>query len=423
MLRSIHTESARVLPSGEGFSNPRIENSVRNFNSRLSLPGELTSREYNPQASTLGSPPFSLKLMTSSELEAADLKQSFLVSRILTEGQHCIIGGPKKCLKTGIAVDLSVSLASGTPFLSNPAFDVPRKSRVCLISGESGLHTLREMARRIRKARGLSVTDADVLWGSDLPQLANAEHLRILENSIRDEGIDVLMIDPAYLCLLGGSNGANPANVFAMGAILKEISDVGSRTGATLILVHHTKKREFKYRFTPTDLDDLAMSGFAEWARQWLLLGRRRQYGSDGKHELSLNVGGSAGHSGAYAVDIDEGVCSEPGVGRHWSASVEDASEAKARRRQDKYDSSKSREEKQRETLLTVLERYPKGETKNVLKMSMKPQPTSSDVGGLLQNLISDGLVECCKVTKNRRPEDGYRLVKTDSEPRSVAVD
>ena len=46
--------------------------------------------------------------------------------------------------------------------------------------------------------------------------------------------------------------------------------------GITLIIVHHTKRmaqgRDAK---EPLELTDLAFSGFAEWARQWLLLSRR----------------------------------------------------------------------------------------------------------------------------------------------------
>jgi hypothetical protein len=417
MLQIANAYSKGETPPSDGFSDPRLEKVVRNFADQ-----SRDSRRPPVGRSEVGRDTFSLRLMDSKQLEAKDLSQSFLVKNVLIEGQHCIVGGPKKCLKTGTLVDLAVSLSSATPFLSHPQFDVPRKLRVCLLSGESGLHTLRETARRVCESRGLDVADTNILWGSELPQLANPEHLRVLEKSITDEGVNVLMVDPVYLCLLGGSGGVNPANVFAMGTILKEIGDVGTRTGCTLLLAHHTRKRDIKERFRPTDLDDLAMSGFAEWARQWLLLGRRREYGCDGKHELWFNVGGSSGHSGSYAVNIDEGIACGAGSGRQWSVCVEAASEAISRRQREKQADSDSQVAKQRENLLSVLTNYPNGETKSFLRKQTKPQPSSTAFDQLLQQLVNDGQVEPCKLTKNGRSENGFRLLKLTADRRSVTV-
>lgn len=353
---------------------------------------------------------FGLTLMTSGEFEAADFRQNYLVSNVLVEGQPCIIGGPKKCLKTGVIVDLAISLGTGTPFLSHPDFSVPQRKRVCVLSGESGGYTLRATAKRVCKARGKTLREADVLWGMDLPQLANAQHLIVLTETLMREQIDVLVIDPAYLCLLSGSNHINPGNVFAMGEVLNGIARVGNETGCTIIIAHHTRKQSQNDRFRPTDLEDLAMSGFAEFARQWLLLGRRSEYQSDGRHALWMNIGGSAGHSSCHALNVEERVDNGLWEDRVWHVELERPEEAIERERSARR---ASRKEGYRldhlEALKQAVGRFPEGETKSCLRSASTPQIPATEFDALMQELIKQGEVEECKVVKNKRKERGYR--------------
>src|SRR5687767_13403037 len=78
--------------------------------------------------------------------------------------------------------------------------------------------------------------------------------------------------------------------------------------------------------FQPPELEDIAWSGFQEWCRQWLLVGRREKYEpGTGSHRLWLNVGGSAGHSALWALDIEEGKLPN----RTWEVNVMHADEAR----------------------------------------------------------------------------------------------
>ena len=350
---------------------------------------------------------FSLNLMDSSEFASADFRQHYLVKRTLVQCQPCIIGGPKKAMKTGMLVDLAVSLGTGTPFLSHPEFIVPDQVRTCVLSGESGGYTLRETAKRVCLARNRLLNSADILWGFELPQLANPEHLDGIEKTVRERGIKVLIFDPAYLCLLAGTSGINPGDVFAMGAILKQIGELGDRTGCTIIIAHHTRKKDRKERYQPTDLEDLAMSGFAEWARQWLLLGRRAEYEADGKHDLWLNIGGSAGHSGCYVLSIDEGVADDEGAGRKWQTWVSSARERIERDREAskkrKAEAVEDQQQLKLESLLAVIRKNPDGETKSRLRTLTKPRPSADEFDVLVEDLIQRTAIETCSIKKNGR--------------------
>lgn len=363
-----------------------------------------------------GRPEWQANLLTSSEFAETEFIQNYLVQRVLAEGQHCVMGGPPKAMKTGLALDLAVSLGTGTPFLSHDAFLVPKRVRTCVLSGESGGFTLQQTANRICQARNRLLATADILWGFELPQLSNPQHLLALEKTIQAEEVRVLIIDPAYLCLLAGNSQSNPANVFAMGEVLRRVGDIGTRTGCTIVVVHHTRKLDRKDRYRSIELSDLSMSGFAEWVRQWLLVGRRREYEGDGRHELNLAVGGSAGHSGNYFVTIDEGTIEDV---RKWEPRVERAHQAIERIKQQKL---KADEDRKADKRLEDLEKvnsliraqFSEGETRNNIKNAS--HLNSAQLNEVLDELLKRRAIETCDVKKgNGQTYGGLRPVRDQS--------
>jgi hypothetical protein len=241
--------------------------------------------------------------LTSAELDAGEYELVFLIEFTLVAGQPCIIAGPKKSLKTSFIIDMAISLALGRFFLGK--LKVTRACVVAVMSGESGLATIQETARRIAAAAGHKLADiSNLIWSTDLPRIGNAEHLEALQRLLTEKKIEVLFIDPVYLAMPGGDAG----NLFIQGELLSGVSALCQELGVTLILAHHTK-RGVVDPFQPPELEDIAWAGFSEFARQWLLIGRREKYEpGSGEHRLWMNVGGSAGHSALWAVDVSEGV-------------------------------------------------------------------------------------------------------------------
>src|SRR5262249_24544074 len=267
----------------------------------------------------------------SAELDAAAVQLKWLVKQVLVAGQPAVIGGPKKVLKTSVVIDLAVALGSGTRFLNK--FEVPHPEKVLMLSGESGVATIRDTARRVCQAKGISLASAGVVWGFELPQLTNGADLEVLFRTLVAKQIDLVIVDPLYLCLLAGNPGGRQAsNMFDVGPILFNVTQACLDAGTTPAFVHHTRRLDPGQRGRETEplgLDDLAYAGVAEFARQWLLISRSEPFNPEaGQHKLWLSLGSSAGHSGLYAVDVREGILDDAFGGRQWQVSVQQPSKA-----------------------------------------------------------------------------------------------
>ena len=250
----------------------------------------------------------------------------YLVDGMLAAGQHFLIGAPAKSLKTSIAIDLHLSLASGAPFLG--AFDVPEAVPVAFVSGESGPGPLQDTRMRVANSRGIPWTGDNFWWCFDVPQLSIDEHMEILEEMIQERGIQLCTVDPAYLAILEKGHSGSSSDIFTMGGVLKRFGEISQKTGCTMSLIHHLVKsanarKPSDYLVKPM-LNDFSQSGFAEYCRQWLLLKPRLPYCA-GTHKLWMIYGGSAGHSGEYILDVEEGVPDDI-AGRRWEISLTDPS-------------------------------------------------------------------------------------------------
>ena len=279
---------------------------------------------------------FELKPISSREFAIADYRLEYLIKRVWVKDQPCMLGGPHKALKTGTMLEIAISGGTGTPLFGKPEFAVPKPFNVMVLSGESGKATLQETAHRIAFAHKVKLADAQIWWEDTLPKIAKPDHLLALGDAITKVSAKLCLIDPAYLCLLSGdTQGRQASNLFDVGALLTGLADIGRQTGCGIGLAHHMKKNPAE-PFAIPKLEDLAYAGFAEFARQWLLINRRSEYRDDGRHELWLSIGGSAGHSSTWAYTVEEGIPDDNFRGRYWDVSIERAAEAIEGKKRDK---------------------------------------------------------------------------------------
>jgi replicative DNA helicase len=317
----------------EGYGDEQVEPELRDAPTDVTR-GDADDGPGGSEAIIKAPPGFVWRAVDLVTLAASARRPEMLVKRVLVRHQPAIAGAPHKTLKTTVMCDLAVSASTATPFLGH--FDVYKPAKVALFSGESGEWTLMETFRRVCRARGLDFNDTVsrlVVQAEGLPQLSNAEHMDYLRRMLERERVEVFILDPLYLTLLAGMgrDAGQAANLYAMGPLFQNVTRACLEAGATPVLVHHTQRAASRSR-EPLGLEDLAYAGVAEFARQWLLLSRREDYdgASPGTHKLWMNSGGSAGHGGLWALDVEEGEADDDLDGRVWDVTVSTATEARA---------------------------------------------------------------------------------------------
>jgi hypothetical protein len=409
-----------VLDIGDGY---RREQSLRRALEALGLPAEhlpALATEVVRLASEKDKQdqvrPLEFRRITCAELDAATYDLEYLIDGALVAGQPCILAGGKKCLKTSLLIDLGISLAMGGCFLGK--LRVNRAARVGIMTGESGLATVQETARRIAAAAGYRLADiGGLVFSEDLPQFGSVAHQEGLRRFITGDELEVLADDPAYMCL----PDVDHANLFQVGEQLRGVARVCQDCGALLLLAHHTRKTKID-PFSPPELEDIAWAGFQEFCRQWLLVGRRELYQpGTGEHRLWLSAGGSAGHSGLWAVDVCEGTRATEG-GRYWLVNVMPATEARqeADTRQDAAKRQRAEErtaatlDSDRRRVVKVLTKFPAGETKEVVRTLAGI--SGGRVNAALAALIETGHVLTTEIVKPNRtkPYPAFTLKADD---------
>jgi hypothetical protein len=358
---------------------------------------------------------------SAAQLNSGRFETRYLIPGILVAGQPGGIFGAFKTLKTSLTADLLISLASGTAFLGE--FPVAEPGRTLFLSGESGLAALQSIARRVCAARGLALEELDKFELSPrLPRLDSSDDVRALRRIITNKRPVCVAIDPAYLSI----RGEDARNLFAMGSLLRPLAEIGDATGCTILIVHHCKRS----RYAPGDpatLDDVAWSGFAEFAAQWTLLSRRRRFDPEaGRHELWLSIGGRAGHHGLWALDASEGVRAGS-LRRKWKTAIRPVSIAEAQLEERKFAASEDRRarrtaaafERNRQRLLEFCAKNPQGGSAHFIRDKL-------GLNGIwafrvLESLVGDGILTKSEVKRQKRTELVYAL-RAESNASSVSI-
>ena len=354
--------------------------------------------------------------ISSAEFAALDVSHEWMIDRTMVRSEPLILGGPKKSLKTSVVLDLAISLAAGfnTRFLGK--FDVSGPYRVGLISGESGQPTLKKKALAVCKAKGLSLTDLKIHWRFRMPSFSVVEERDAIAEYVRENRLEVMIFDPMYLGLFAENSNVSAGNVLQMGPLLQKVVDTCLPYDCTPILVHHTKKLDQKNSRRPLDLDDLSQSGFAEFARQWILLSRRKDYlDGSGLHELWMRSGGSAGHSSLWGIDVDEGSSNAGIAGERWEVTARTFSQIKQEKESEKSEEQKDKTNPVVSRVVDYLEKNPGGDTKTGIREALKLN-NSNTTNAINMALAKEFIVAGQVVKGNGSSYPGFLITPTKND-------
>lgn len=247
------------------------------------------------------------KSWSLSVLLASEVTDKYLVDQLLVEHQPCVIAGASKSLKTTYATALALCIASGKDFLGFRTFD---RRRVHFCSAESGKATAKKTILGLAEFLDIDLDELAkenmITFDWWVPRSSSMEMMDCFKTSLESSQAQVAFIDPLYLCL-DDEQASQNQNGQRMQDLIKPVLQME----ALPIVVDHTKLSSQNSRDRkPLELSDLSGAGKTNIFRQWLLLGKREEFTPDEDgtlhHKLWLTSGGSAGHAGRYAIDIEE---------------------------------------------------------------------------------------------------------------------
>jgi uncharacterized membrane protein len=119
-----------------------------------------------------------------------------------------------------------------------------------------------------------------------------------------------------------------------------------------------------------------------------MLIGRREKYEpGTGEHRLWLSVGGSAGHSGLWAIDVKEGA-HNPETPRRWDVAVSTPGDAREKVKVEKKQNPLAAVQ---ERALEVIRKHPGGLTQTAIARAISASGTR--VREALIGLEANGVV------------------------------
>jgi hypothetical protein len=147
-----------------------------------------------------------------------------------------VLGGPPKSTKTWTAVDLALSVATGTKVFE--MYRVPKPGPVVFFAAEDAQARIRERFAAIAARRSLALKSLDVHL-LDVPalRLDDAEDQARLRGTLRRLAPRLLVLDPLVRLHRADENSSGEIS-----ALLSFLRSIERELETAIVLVHHTRK-------------------------------------------------------------------------------------------------------------------------------------------------------------------------------------
>ncbi len=178
----------------------------------------------------------SLRVQRVAEIDAPDQSRPWLVRSLWASSAVGILGGPPKCGKTWLGLDLAISVASGTPCLG--AFPVDSKGPTLVYLAEDSLDTARQRVEGICRHRGLDIRGLDLyLITEPALRLDREADLHKLAATLTKIAPRLLLLDPFVRLHRRDENSSADVS-----GLLGDLRLLQRNHNLAIVLVHHVRK-------------------------------------------------------------------------------------------------------------------------------------------------------------------------------------
>ena len=194
-------------------------------------------------------------IMTDGQLVAAQLPvPPMLIEGVMHMGRRTLLLAPSKASKTWTAMDMSISIASGTPWMGFRT----HKASVLHIDLELPTWGLKERRNKLLEVRGIAgPVDVD-WWSLDGYQRSIDELMPLITARAPFGKFGMITIEPAYV-ILGARDENDNADVTDF---MNKLAWIARITGAAVLCTHHFAKGDASGK----DAKDRG-SGAGAWVR------------------------------------------------------------------------------------------------------------------------------------------------------------
>lgn len=177
-----------------------------------------------------------LPVVRAADLEEPDPERAWLVAELWARAGVGIIGGAPKCCKSWLALDLALSVASGTPCLGR--FQVPQAQGVLLYMAEDAASVVKARFTGLCRHRRLDLAalPIDVITAASL-RLDLERDQRRLADTVREHRPRLLVLDPFVRLHRIDENHAGDVS-----AILAYLRALQREHNLAVVVVHHARK-------------------------------------------------------------------------------------------------------------------------------------------------------------------------------------
>jgi hypothetical protein len=178
-----------------------------------------------------------LPVCRANSLQIQPAEQTWLIESLWAKSAVGIIGGPPKCCKSWLGLDMAVSVASGTPCLNR--FPVKHKGSTLIFMAEDAIGAVRARIEALCACRHFDIERLElyVITASAL-RLDLDRDQRRLKHTLDNLRPRLLLLDPLVrLHRLDENSAADISN------LLGYVREIQRAYDTAVVLVHHASKK------------------------------------------------------------------------------------------------------------------------------------------------------------------------------------